>query len=103
MRWSGMLRGRCNAVSTKDIAYRLIGNNVAQISQCSDDAVITPAGVLFGQFDNQFGNLSADPRPTWIRSEFRSVELLRYELAIPREDGVRLCDAGSSFNNLRPS
>src|SRR5215212_8446286 len=58
-------RNRCNVVSTKDIAYRLIGNNVAQISQCSDDAVITSAGVLFGQCDNQFGNLSADPRPTW--------------------------------------
>ena len=48
----------CNTVAAKD-AYGLVGNNMAQISQCSDDAVITPAGILFRHLDNLVGNLAA--------------------------------------------
>ena len=34
-------RCRSNAAATKDVADHLVGNNMAEISQCSDDAIIT--------------------------------------------------------------
>jgi len=43
---------RLDSVSAKDVAHRLIGNGVAEIGQGSDDAVISPAGVLSGEADN---------------------------------------------------
>ena len=36
-------------VSTKDVSHGLIGNSVAEIGQGSDDAVVSPAGVLSGE------------------------------------------------------
>ncbi len=97
------LRGRCNAVSTKDIAYRLIGNNVAQISQCSDDAIITPARVLFGQCENQFGNLwLIRGRPGYDRnfdpSNFCAISW-RYHARMVSGFATQ----ATSFNKLRPS
>ena len=38
---------RLDAVSAKDVANRLIANGVAEIGQGSDDAVVSPAGVLW--------------------------------------------------------
>src|SRR5260370_22815893 len=49
---------RLDPVSTKDISHRLIGNSVAEIVKGSDDAVVSPAGVLSGETHNerlQFG------------------------------------------------
>ena len=49
---------RLDPVSTKDVSHGLIGNSVAEIAQGSDDAVVSPAGVLSGEAHNerfQFG------------------------------------------------
>ena len=46
------LRCRLNPVSTKDVSHGLIGNTVAEIAQGSDDAVVSPAGVLSGETHN---------------------------------------------------
>src|SRR5687768_12226069 len=66
---------------------------MAEISQCADDAVITPARIIFRHADGQVGNLTADARPTWIRSRFRTIELLGYEPVIPGKNRVGLCYA----------
>ena len=50
-------------VSTKDVAHRLIGNGVAQIGQGSDDAVVSPAGVLFGEAHNERFQFGRDTGP----------------------------------------
>ena len=62
-------RRRCNAVAPKNVAYSLVGNNMAEIRQCSNDAIITPAGILFCHLENQVGDFPADPRPTRVRTE----------------------------------
>ena len=40
------LGSRSNAVAAQNVSHRLIGQAVTQIGQSSDDAVISPAGVL---------------------------------------------------------
>jgi hypothetical protein len=40
-------------VSAKDVSHRLIGNGMAEIGQSSDNAVVSPTGVLSGEADNQ--------------------------------------------------
>jgi len=44
---------RWDSVSSKDTAHRLIRNRVAEIGQGSDDAVVSPAGVLSGEAHNE--------------------------------------------------
>ena len=44
---------RLDPVAAKDVAHRLIGNEVAEIGERSDDAVVSPTGVLPGEADNE--------------------------------------------------
>src|SRR5215469_1811006 len=55
---------RLDPVATQDVTHRLIGNHVAEIGQGSNDAVVSPAGILSGKTDNerfQFGRDAAGP------------------------------------------
>ena len=54
---------RLDPVSAKGIAHRLIGNAVAEIGQGSDDAVVSPAGVLSGEAHNERFQLGRDAGP----------------------------------------
>jgi hypothetical protein len=54
---------RLDPVSAKDVAHRLIGNGVAEIGQGSDDAVVSPAGVLSGEADNERFQFGRDAGP----------------------------------------
>ena len=54
---------RWDPVSAKDVAHGLIGNGVAEIGQGSDDAVVSPAGVLSGKADNQRFQVGRDTGP----------------------------------------
>ena len=47
-------------VPAKDVAHGLIRNDMAEISQSSDDAVVAPAGVLSGEADNERLDLGRD-------------------------------------------
>lgn len=95
-----LLRRRCDTVTAKDVAYGLIGNNMTQISQRSNDAVVTPAGILFRHLHNQVGDFMAHPWPTRVGTEFRTVELLGDKSAVPSEDCVRLCHARYVFQRF---
>ena len=54
---------RLDPVSAKDVADGLIGNGVAEIGQGSDDAVVSPAGVLSGEADNERFQFGRDAGP----------------------------------------
>jgi|SRR5450759_1801241 hypothetical protein len=57
------LRCRQDSVSAQDVAHRLIGNEVAEIGQGSDDAVVSPTGVLSGKADDQRFQVWRDAGP----------------------------------------
>jgi len=44
---------RRDPVSAKDVSHRLIGDGMAEIGQSSDNAVVSPTGVLSGEADNE--------------------------------------------------
>ena len=54
---------RLDPVSAQDVAHRLIGNGVAEIGQGSDDAVVSPAGVLSGEAHNESFQFGRDAGP----------------------------------------
>ena len=88
-------RCRLDPVTAKDVAHRLIGNRVAEIGQSSDDAVVSPAGVLSGEADDERLCFGRDAGPAWRSTEFGAVELSGNESPIPGEDGIRLGDTGN--------
>jgi hypothetical protein len=54
---------RLDPVSAKGVAHRLIGNAMAEIGHGSDDAVVSPAGVLSGEAHNERFQLGRDAGP----------------------------------------
>ena len=78
----------------EDVSPRLIGNRVAEICQGSDDAVVSPAGVLSGEAHNERFQFGCDPGPAWSGAEFRTVKLAGNEATVPGEDGVGFSDTG---------
>jgi len=69
-----------------------IGPTEAQ--DCSDDAVVSPAGVLFGEAHNERFQLGRDTGPAQRSTYFGAVELAGNEPAVPGEDGIGFGDAG---------
>ena len=88
------LGSRRNAVAAQNVSHRLIGQAVTQIGQSSDDAVISPAGVLSRHSHYQGFHFRWNRRAAWILPVFGAVELIGDELPIPSEDGIGLGDTG---------
>jgi len=44
---------RSDPESAQDVSHRLIGDGMAEIGQSSDNAIVSPTGVLSGEADNQ--------------------------------------------------
>ena len=65
------------------------------IGQSSDDAVVSPAGVLSGEADDERLCFGRDAGPAWRSTEFGAVELSGNESPVPGEDGIRLGDTGN--------
>ena len=53
-------RCRSNPVLAKDVAHGLIGNDMAEIGQGADDAVVPPGEVLSCEADNERLNFGVD-------------------------------------------
>ena len=85
---------RRNPVPAQDVSHRLIGDRMAQIGQCSDDAVVSPAGVLSGEADDERFQVGRDTRAAGRSTEFGAVELAGNEAAVPGEDGIGFGDKG---------
>jgi hypothetical protein len=77
------LRRRSDAVTAKDVAYRLIGNNLTEVGQCSDNPIVTSTRVLSRHLDHQLHALALPWRPTWIRALSGTIELLSDQPAVP--------------------
>jgi len=54
-----------DSISPKDVGYRLVGNRVAKIGKGSDDTIISPAGVLSGETDDERFKPRVDTGPAW--------------------------------------
>ena len=54
---------RLDPVASEYVAHRLVGNGLTEIRQSSDDAVVSPAGVLSGEADNQRFQVGRDAWP----------------------------------------
>ena len=73
---------------------------MTQIGQCAHDAVISPAAVLARKPDHQRLDFRRYPGPAGIAATAGAVELVRNQLPIPGEKGIRLgdlCDILQSF------
>ena len=80
------LRCRLDPVAAEDIAHRLIGNGVAEIGQSSDDAVVSPAGVLSGEAHNERFQFGCYPGSAWSGAEFRAIIFAGNEPPVPAEE-----------------
>jgi hypothetical protein len=47
-------------MTAKNVAYRLIRNNVTEVGQRSDNPIVTPAWVLSRHLDHQFHDLAVN-------------------------------------------
>ena len=54
---------RSDPVSAQDVSHRLIGDGMAEIGQSSDNAVVSPTGVLSGEADNERFQFGRDAGP----------------------------------------
>jgi len=93
---------RCGsqAMTAKNVAYRLIRNNVTEVGQRSDNSIVTPAWVLSRHLNYQLHNLVLNWRPARIRALSGTVELLGNQPAVPPKYCVRFGDAGDLFQSF---
>jgi len=61
---------------------------MAQIVQCTGDAIVSPAAILKSQADDEFRDLTSGGRSTWIEAVPGAIELLCDQLAKPGQDCV---------------
>ena len=94
------LRRRRQAMTAKDVAYRLIRNNVTEVGQRSDNSIVTPAWVLSRHLNYQLRNLVLNWWPARIRALSGTVKLLGNQPAVPRKYRVRFGNAGDLFESF---
>jgi hypothetical protein len=56
---------------------------MAQIVQCTGDAIVSPVAILTSHADDEFSDLTSDGRSTRIEAVPGAVELLGNQLAKP--------------------
>src|SRR5262245_2400811 len=66
---------------------------MAEIGQSTDDAVVSPAGVLSGEADNERLEFRLDAGPAGRSTKFGSVKFAGNEPPVPSEDGIGFGDA----------
>jgi len=81
--WSGS-----DAVSMQHVLHRLIRQGMPQVGECTDDPVISPAGVFPRHPHHQGFDFRGDGRAAGILSVFGAIELLGDQCSIPSQDGV---------------
>src|SRR5215469_15211771 len=85
---------RRDAMPPQNVSHGLIRDDVAEIGQRAHDPVVAPARILPCHLHNQRLQFRLDFRPTGIAAVFGSIELLRDELSVPSQNGVRLGNTG---------
>src|SRR5215469_5030068 len=73
---------------------------MTEVCEHSDNAIITPTGVLTRHSHHQILYMLGYRRTTWILAVLRSVEFQSDETPIPGQDSVRLGNAGQIAKRL---
>jgi hypothetical protein len=76
---------------------------MAQIAQCTGDAIVSPAAILTGHADDEFGDLRSDGRSTRIEAVPGAIEFRSDELAKPGEVVSGLAAEAAGSSPRRPS
>src|SRR5438105_7317594 len=79
---------------------RLIGNLPPEIGQGAHNPVIAPIPVLARHANDELLDLSLDPRSARALTGLRAIEFAGDQLAVPSQDGVRLCHCCHLAENL---
>jgi hypothetical protein len=83
----------------EEVRHRLVAHDVPQIAHGTDDSPVAPAAILPGHLQHPlFDHLYRRCAPR-RRSNLRSVELPRNELAVPTKDGL----GSNDLSHLRQS
>ena len=80
--------GRIDSILCQDALDRGSADGVPEIGEGSLDSGVAPSRIVARHSDDQFLNLTGDPRSTWTASR-ASVVLLGDELPVPAEQSVR--------------
>jgi hypothetical protein len=62
-------------MAAQHIAYGLVRDIVAEISQCPDNAIIAPTQIFLGHADNELLHFRIDSRPAGLRRALVSKQL----------------------------
>src|SRR5215510_11098047 len=84
------LRGRWDAVTFQDVAHGLSADCIAQVGQCTYNAVISPGAILLGHPYHYVFNLLRDVRTADRRLGLGTITLLVRTHTVPRQDGIGL-------------
>ncbi len=88
-RLSAAFRCGLDAVFAKNISNRFVGNDMAEIFQRADDAIVTPIRILPRHAEHQLLDLVADRRPTFFLAFMGMIPFSSDQLAMPAQDRFR--------------
>src|SRR5215510_13457883 len=96
------LWSRWKAMAFQDVAHRLVADSVPEVREGSDNPIIAPGTILARHAYHQRFHFLVD-HGTAGRLPLRgTIELLRYEFAVPGQDGVGFDDGGHLFEGFLP-
>src|SRR5262249_42312120 len=94
------LGSRRNTMALENVAHGLVTDREAQVGESANDPVIAPGAIRLGHTHDPGLDLLVNHRAARSLTLARAVELLRNELAVPGENGVRFNDAGYFLQGL---
>jgi len=80
-------------VAFQDVAHSLVAHLVPEVAERPGDAIVAPVAVFLRDANHQVFDVFIDSWSTRILAVPRSLELLRDQPAMPRQDGLRFHDA----------
>jgi hypothetical protein len=91
---------RVRAHHVENVANSLITDRVTQVDQGPSNAIVAPGAVLLGQAHDERLELCVNLWATRRTPVLGDIKLLRDELTMPGQDGVRLDDRGDLCQSL---
>src|SRR5207244_13572158 len=88
------LCGRWDTVALQGVAHGLVTDDVPEIGQGADDAIIAPGTILFRHAHHQILYGLVNRGASRSLALLEAVELLGHELTMPAKNRLRLDDGG---------
>jgi hypothetical protein len=73
---------------------------VAEIGECTLEAIIAPRGIFTGHAEEEFTDLLGDPRASRLLASLAVIPLSGHQFPMPAKDGVRSKDRGNFLQCL---